>query len=133
MDHQVGQFLDAFPAVSSPHFFSIFASMSILFPFVRKSKAPCLSQGFYSCTNIRTKKQIGEERVYLAYTSTLLFVTKEVRTGTQAGQEAGADAEPWSDVLYWLASPGLLSLLSYRTQPRLPAQRWIYPQGAFPP
>jgi hypothetical protein len=39
-----------------------------------------------------TKKQVGEERVYLAYTSILLFITKEVRTGTQAGQEAGADA-----------------------------------------
>jgi hypothetical protein len=35
-----------------------------------------LSQGFYSCTNIMTKKQIGEERVYLAYTSILLFITK---------------------------------------------------------
>jgi hypothetical protein len=23
---------------------------------------------------------------------------------------------PWRDVTYWLASPGLLSLLSYRTQ-----------------
>jgi hypothetical protein len=53
----------------------------------------CLSQGFYSCTNIMTKHQVGEERVYLAYTSILLFITKEVRTGTQAGQEAGADAE----------------------------------------
>jgi hypothetical protein len=40
-----------------------------------------------------TKKQAGEEKVYSAYTSTLLFITKEVRTGTQAGQEAGADAE----------------------------------------
>jgi hypothetical protein len=41
-----------------------------------------------------TKKQVGEERVYLAYTSKLPFITKrEVRTGTQAGQEAGADAE----------------------------------------
>jgi hypothetical protein len=40
-----------------------------------------------------TKKQVGEEMVYLAYTSILLFITKEVRTGTQAGQEAGADAE----------------------------------------
>jgi hypothetical protein len=40
-----------------------------------------------------TKKQVGEERVYSAYTSILLFITKEVRTGTQAGQEAGADAE----------------------------------------
>jgi hypothetical protein len=36
----------------------------------------CLSQGFYSCTNIMTKKQVGEERVYLAYTSMLLFITK---------------------------------------------------------
>jgi hypothetical protein len=40
-----------------------------------------------------TKKQAGKERVYSAYTSILLFITKEVRTGTQAGQEAGADAE----------------------------------------
>jgi hypothetical protein len=40
-----------------------------------------------------TKKQVGEERVYSAYTSILLSITKEVRTGTQAGQEAGADAE----------------------------------------
>jgi hypothetical protein len=46
-----------------------------------------------SAQNIMTKKQVGEERVYLAYNSTLLFITKEVRTGTQAGQEAGADAE----------------------------------------
>jgi hypothetical protein len=38
--------------------------------------AGCLSQGFYSCTNIMTKKQVGEERVYSAYTSTLLFITK---------------------------------------------------------
>jgi hypothetical protein len=40
-----------------------------------------------------TKKQAGEERIYSAYTSILLFITKEVRTGTQKGQEAGADAE----------------------------------------
>jgi hypothetical protein len=39
------------------------------------------------------KKQIGGERVYSVYISILLFITKEVRTGTQAGQEAGADAE----------------------------------------
>jgi hypothetical protein len=37
--------------------------------------------------------QVGKERVYSAYTSTSLFITKEVRTGTQAGQKAGADAE----------------------------------------
>jgi hypothetical protein len=37
---------------------------------------PGFSQGFYSCTNIMTKKQVGEERVYSAYISILLFITK---------------------------------------------------------
>ena len=78
-----------------------------------------------------TKKQVGEERVYSAYTSILLFITKEVRTGTQAGQQAGADAEPWTDVLYWLASPGLLSLLSYRTQDYQPRDGPTH-KGPFP-
>ena len=36
-----------------------------------------LSQSFYSCTNIMTKKQLREERVYSAYTSKLLLITKE--------------------------------------------------------
>jgi hypothetical protein len=40
-----------------------------------------------------TTKQVGEETVYLADTSILLFITKEVRTGTQVGQKAGVDAE----------------------------------------
>ena len=62
-----------------------------------------------------TKKQVGKERVYSAYTSKLFLVTEEIRTGTQAGQEAGADTEAMEGC-YWLASPGLLSLLSYRTQ-----------------
>jgi hypothetical protein len=54
-----------------------------------------------------TKKQVGEERVYSAYTSILLFITKEVRTGTQAGQEAGADAEAMEG---WMFLTGLLAL-----------------------
>jgi hypothetical protein len=58
-----------------------------------------------------TKKQVGEERVYSAYTSILLFkITKEVRT--QAGQEAGADAEAMERCSLlacfpWLAQPAL--------------------------
>ena len=80
---------------------------------VRRCIVLCLSQGFYSCTNIMTKKHVGEERVYWAYTSTLLFITKEVRTGTQARQEAGADAEATEGCsllacLPWLAQPALL-------------------------
>jgi hypothetical protein len=63
--------------------------------------------------NIMTKKQVGEERVYSAYTSKPLFIAKEVRAGTQAGQEAGADAEAMEGCSLlacfpWLAQPALL-------------------------
>jgi hypothetical protein len=73
----------------------------------------CLSQGFYSCTNIITKKLVGEERVYSAYTSILLFITKEAKIETQAGRKAGADAEAMEGCsllacLSWLAQPALL-------------------------
>ena len=69
--------------------------------------------------SITTKKPVGEERVYSAYTSTLLFITKgsqdrnslRVRTWRQELMQ-----RPWRDVTYWLASPGLFSLLYYRTQ-----------------
>jgi hypothetical protein len=84
------------------------------------NKTHCLSQGFYSCTYIMTKKQFGEEWVYLAYTSMLLFITREVRNGTQAGQEQELMQRPWRDIFYWLASLGLLSLLSYRTKTTSP-------------
>jgi hypothetical protein len=63
-----------------------------------------------------TKKQVGEERVYSAYTSILLFITKEVRTGTKQVRKQELMQRPWRDFTYWLASPGLLSLLSYRTK-----------------
>ena len=78
-----------------------------------------------------TKKQVGEQRVYSAYNSILLFITKEVRTGTQTGQEAGADAEAMEGCSYWLASPGLLSLLSYRTQNYQPRVGTTH-KGLFP-
>jgi hypothetical protein len=69
--------------------------------------------------NIMTKKQVGEERVYTAYTSTLLFITKEVRDGTQAGQEVGADAEAMEGCSLlacfpWLAQPALLYNQDYQ-------------------
>ena len=56
----------------------------------------CHSQGFYSWTKHHDQEAFGEERVYSAYTSILLvpmFIIKGVRTGTQAGQKAKADAE----------------------------------------
>jgi hypothetical protein len=66
-----------------------------------------------------TKKQVGEERVYSAYTSTLLFITKgsQDRNSHRAGTwRQELMQSPWKGAAYWLASPGLLSLLFYRTQ-----------------
>jgi hypothetical protein len=55
-----------------------------------------------------TKKQIGEERVYSAYISTLLFITKgswEVGLELKQVKKQELMQRPWRDVLYWLASP----------------------------
>jgi hypothetical protein len=63
-----------------------------------------------------TKKQVEKEKVYSAYNSILLFITKEIRTGTEAVRKQELMQRPWRNVPYWLDSPGLLSLLSYRTK-----------------
>ena len=69
------------------------------------------------------KEQVGEERVYSAYTSTLWFVTEGSQDRSSQGRnlEAEADAEAMEGAAYWIAFPGLLSLPFYRTldhQPR---------------
>jgi len=87
----------------------------------------CISQGFYSCTNIMTKKQVREESVYSAYTSTLLFLTKGRQDWKQELMQ-----RPRRDVTYWLASPGLLSLLSYRTEDYQPRDGTTH-NGLGPP
>ena len=53
----------------------------------------CLSQGFYSCTNIMSKKQLGRKGFIQLTLPHCCSSPKDVRTGTQAGQKAGADAE----------------------------------------
>jgi hypothetical protein len=62
-----------------------------------------------------TKKQVGEERQHIH-----IAVHHQRKLGLKIAQgrnlEAGADAEAMEGAAYWLASPGLLSLLSYRTQ-----------------
>jgi hypothetical protein len=69
--------------------------------------------------NIMTKKQAGEEKVYSAYTSTLLFITKgsQNRNSHRAGSwRQKLMQRPRKGAACWLASSGLLKLLSYRTQ-----------------
>jgi hypothetical protein len=93
----------------------------------------CLSQGFYSCKNIMTKKQVGEERVYSAYTSHIA-VHPQRKSGPELtqGRNLGAGAEAWRGAAYWLASPGLLSLFSYSIQDYQPRDGTTH-KGLGPP
>jgi hypothetical protein len=63
-----------------------------------------------------TKKQVGEERVYSAYTFHI-SVDHQRKSGLELKQVRKQELmqRSWRDVPYWLASSGLLSLLSYRT------------------
>jgi hypothetical protein len=75
-----------------------------------------------------TMKQLGREGFIQLTFPHCCSSLKEVRTGTQAGQKAGADEEVGGrrDVLYCLASPGLVSLLSYRIQDYQPRDGTIH-------
>jgi hypothetical protein len=68
-----------------------------------------------------TKKQVGEERVYSAYTFHIAVDHQRI-SGLELKQVRKQELmqRPWKDVTYWLASPGLLSLLSYRTKTTIP-------------
>jgi len=65
-----------------------------------------------------TKKQVGEERVYLS-----LFITERSQVGNSSREGFWTWVliqSPWRGAAYWLASPGFLSLLSHRTQNHQP-------------
>jgi hypothetical protein len=79
--------------------------------------------------NIMTKEQVGEEKVYSFYTSTLLFITKgtQDRNSHRAGTwRQELMQKPWRSAVYWLAFPSLHSLLSYRTQDYQPRDGTIH-------
>ena len=72
----------------------------------------------------------GKGSFCLSFYITVLHQRKSGQELTQGRDlEAGADAEAIEGTAYWLASPGLLSLLSYRPQDP-PAQGWPHPQYA---
>jgi hypothetical protein len=56
-----------------------------------------------------TKKQVGEERVYSAYTSHIA-VDHQRMAGLELKQVRKQELmqNPWRDVPYWLAQPALL-------------------------
>jgi hypothetical protein len=92
----------------------------------------CLSQGFYSCTNIMTKKQAGEERVYAAYTSILLFITKRSQDWNSSRSENRSWCRSHGGIFFTGLLPLAFSACSL-IEPRLSAQRWNHPQRDLPP
>ena len=65
--------------------------------------------------NTMTKKQVGEERIYLTYTSALLFITEgsQDRNSSRAGSwRQELMQRLWRGAAYRLAPRGLVSLLS---------------------
>jgi hypothetical protein len=94
----------------------------------------CLSQGFYFCTNIMTKKQVVEERIYLVYVSTLLFITKgsQDRNSHRAGTwRQELMQRPWREVTYWLAS--LACSACSLIEPKTKSTRMAPPTRGPPP
>jgi hypothetical protein len=81
--------------------------------------------------NIMTKKQLGRKGFIQLTLLRSCSSPKEVRTGTQAGQEAGDDAEVMERCSSLACFPGLLSLLSYRTQDYQPRDGTTH-KGPFP-
>jgi hypothetical protein len=94
----------------------------------------CLHQGFYSCTNIMTKKQVGEERVCSVYTSILLHTVHH--QGSQDWNSSWSGSRSWCrghGGMFTTGLPPLACSACSLIEPRRPAQRWSHPQGSFPP
>jgi hypothetical protein len=92
---------------------------------------PCLSQGFYSCTNIMTKKQLGRKGFIQITLPHCCSSPRKSGLELKQARKQELMQRPWRDVLYWLASPSLLSLLSYRTQDCQPRDGPTH-KGPFP-
>jgi hypothetical protein len=81
----------------------------------------CLSQGFYSCTKHPDQEASwrGKDLFSLHFH---IAVHHQRKSGLELKQVRKQELmqRPWRDVAHWLASPGLLSLLSYRTKTTSP-------------
>jgi hypothetical protein len=78
-----------------------------------------------------TKMQLGRKVFIQLRFPHCCSSLKDVWTGTQAGQRAGADAEAMEGCSLLACFPGLLSLLSYRTQDLKPSDGPTH-KGPFP-
>jgi hypothetical protein len=71
-----------------------------------------------------TKKQVGKERVYLAYTSVSLFIM-------EGSQDRELMQRPLKGAAYWLASHGLSAcfLIEPKTTSSEMAPQWFGPSS----
>jgi hypothetical protein len=79
-----------------------------------------------------TKKQVGKGRLYSAYNSTLLFIIKGSQDWNKQVRKQELMQRTWRDVTYWIASPGLFSLHSYRTQDYQPRDDTTHNEPSYP-
>jgi hypothetical protein len=87
----------------------------------------CLSQGFHSCIKHHDQEASwGGKGLFSLHL--LIAVHHQRKSGLELKQVRKQELRqrPWRDVLYWLASPGLLSLLSYWTQDYQPRDGTIH-------
>ena len=81
----------------------------------------CLSQGFYSWTKHHDEEASwGGKDLFSLYFHTGVHHWRKSVLELKRVRKQELMQRPWRDVLYWLASPGLLSLLSYRTKTTSP-------------
>ena len=77
----------------------------------------CLSQGFYSCTKHHDQEASwGGKGLFSLHFHTAAHHQRKSELELKQAREQELMQRPWRDALYWLASPGLLSLLSHKTQ-----------------
>jgi hypothetical protein len=99
--------------------------------YTMRAYGTCLSQNFYSCTNIMTRSKLGRKGfIQFTLPHCCSSPRKSVLELKQVRKQELIQ-KPRRDVLYWLASPGLLSLLSYRTQDYQPKDGPTH-KGPFP-
>jgi hypothetical protein len=67
-----------------------------------------------------TKKQLGRIGFIQLTLPHCCWSPKDARLELKQVRKQDLMQRPWRDVTYWLASPALLSLLSYRTQDSSP-------------
>jgi hypothetical protein len=104
-------------------------------PEIKLLDCVCLTRVSIVATKHSNEMKVGEERVYLAYMSTALFIPEgsQDRNSSRAGTwRQELMQRSWRDAAHWLASRGLFSLLSNRIQEHKPKDGPIH-NGLGPP